>query len=147
MIYNINETIKEINSIKDIVLENEYIYGHLDGYKIITDEDQEILCAIENGQNCCEEWGYFWCNDNIKDFIGSKLLSIKITDKALNSQIFDKKAPVFYEGGVIFVDFVTDKGNLQFVAYNEHNGYYGHEAIIKTSYPSKSFYLIHRQIL
>jgi len=28
----------------------------------------------------------------------------------------------------MFVDLKTDRGKLQFVAYNEHNGYYGHEA-------------------
>ena len=28
----------------------------------------------------------------------------------------------------MFVDIVTDRGVLQFVAYNIHNGYYGHEA-------------------
>ncbi len=28
----------------------------------------------------------------------------------------------------MFVNLETNKGTLQFVAYNEHNGHYGHEA-------------------
>ena len=35
------------------------------------------------------------------------------------------------EGGVMFVNLETDMGTLQFVAYNEHNGYYGHEAKVQ----------------
>ena len=30
-------------------------------------------------------------------------------------------------GGIMFVNFVTSKGVMQFVLYNEHNGYYGHD--------------------
>jgi hypothetical protein len=28
------------------------------------------------------------------------------------------------------VNIDTDRGQLQFVAYNEHNGYYGHNAVV-----------------
>ena len=36
----------------------------------------------------------------------------------------------YFEGGVMFVNITTSKGVLQFVAYNEHNGYYGHSACV-----------------
>ena len=30
----------------------------------------------------------------------------------------------------MFVNINTSNGALQFAAYNEHNGYYGHEAVV-----------------
>jgi hypothetical protein len=35
-----------------------------------------------------------------------------------------------YEGGAMFINFITDVGVFQIVAYNEHNGYYGHESVL-----------------
>lgn len=32
----------------------------------------------------------------------------------------------------MFVDLITDRGVLQFVAYNEQNGYYGHLAKVES---------------
>jgi tRNA(Ile2) C34 agmatinyltransferase TiaS len=37
-----------------------------------------------------------------------------------------------FEGGVMFVNIETNEGTLQFVAYNEHNGYYGHIAKVQS---------------
>jgi hypothetical protein len=93
-----------------------------EGYIVLTNK-QSIKLLIDNQRSCCEEWGYFWTNENLKDFIGADLLDVKITDTALNSDI-----PDVYEGGVMFVNLETNKGTLQFVAYNSHNGYYGHYA-------------------
>ncbi|MEL3959481.1 hypothetical protein NST17_20225 [Caldifermentibacillus hisashii] len=40
----------------------------------------------------------------------------------------------------MFVDIITSNGTLQFVAYNEHNGYYGHEAkVISTQIEHSEF--------
>ena len=41
----------------------------------------------------------------------------------------------------MFVNVETDKGLLQFVAYNEHNGYYGHEACVISKHLNESEYL------
>lgn len=30
------------------------------------------------------------------------------------------------EGDFVFINLETNKGTLQFVLYNSHNGYYGH---------------------
>ena len=65
-------------------------------------------------------------NDNIEEFIGSDIIAIDLVDDCLVKE----KAPSIYEGGVMFVNFETTKGTLQFTAYNEHNGYYGHEALV-----------------
>lgn len=109
------------------------------GYKITTDK-QEIIIGIENDQCCCESWGYFMSEDDLNKFINQDLIEVRLTDE-LNKNI-DLKSKVddylidsdgkfdLFCGGAMFVDFVTNVGVLQFVAYNEHNGYYGHEACV-----------------
>lgn len=99
-----------------------------EGYKIVTTK-QEILLLIEYGQCCCENYGYFITEDNLKDFCGSELLDIKIVDTELKvNSLKEREINISYGGDVMFVNIETSKGLLQFVAYNEHNGYYGHNA-------------------
>lgn len=99
-----------------------------DGYIISTDK-QIIKIGVQDGQSCCENYGYFMSEDNVSDFEGSELLSLEITDTQLKP-CEDFNANDMYEGDVMFVNINTSKGLLQFVAYNEHNGYYGHEAVV-----------------
>jgi hypothetical protein len=40
-------------------------------------------------------------------------------------------------GSAMFINVETTKGLLQFVAYNEHNGYYGHEVKLVSKYDDK----------
>jgi len=102
-------------------------YSTYEGYLVTTDK-QAIKLGISDGQSCCENSGYFISEDNLQDFIGSNLLSISIADALLKSGDFDVND--MYEGGVMFVNINTSNGLLQFVAYNQHNGYYGHEAVV-----------------
>jgi hypothetical protein len=102
------------------------------GYAITTDK-QVIKLLIDDYQDCCENYGYFMSEDDIQSFVGSELLDIGITDTALNSQKMKSndlkdEPPYVYEGDIMFVNISTTAGMLQFVAYNEHNGYYGHDA-------------------
>lgn len=63
-------------------------------------------------------------DDDFSEYIGSELLCVDVVDKALN-----KKTDIdIYEGGIIFLNLETSNGTLQFAVYNEHNGYYGHNA-------------------
>ena len=109
------------------------------GYLIITDE-QEIELTISAGQCCCERSGYFMSEDNIEDYVGANLLGIELTNTALNEAKMKEEevegfiTGSYYDGGIMFVDIKTDKGVLQFVAYNQHNGYYGHEARVKSTF-------------
>lgn len=123
------EVIKEI---KDYASKEDYV----EGFEIITDK-QSIKLVIDNDQLCCENWGYFWCNDSIQSFIGAHLVNVTLTDLALNEAIMKKNALFpndnYFEGNVMFVNVETDRGTLQFVAYNEHNGYYGHRACVTCS--------------
>lgn len=94
-----------------------------DGFEVVT-STQKIHLGIYNSGSCCESWGHFWCNDNPQEFVGAAVLGVTLTDTALNT----KEVPSLDEGDVMFVNIETDRGVLQFVAYNSHNGYYGHTA-------------------
>lgn len=121
-------TNERIISIKDVSVkrgQNNW-EGFYDGYEVVTTKHRYFF-GIEDGQSCCENWGYFVTNDNIEDFFNATLFSVDIVDDCLRKE----KAPSIYEGGVMFVNFETSHGTLQFTAYNEHNGYYGHRAILK----------------
>ena len=109
----------------ETILRIEDLDGDWDGYRVITDK-QTITLGIENGASCCEVWGHFWMNDKPEDFIGAHITGVTVTDEALNTA---KLEPDEYdERSVMFVNIETDRGTLQFTAYNSHNGYYGHTA-------------------
>lgn len=107
---------------------NEKGWSSYDGYQIITDQ-QTIKIGISDGQSCCESFGCIITNDEIKEFIGAELLGISITDTALNNKKIEELEYLDC-GGAMFVNLETSEGLLQFVAYNSHNGYYGHEAVL-----------------
>jgi hypothetical protein len=130
-----NELIKNIEKVENLKLEKED-YRSFDGFKITTDK-QKIFILIENGQDCCEHFGYFCVEENTDDFIGTELLSIKAVE---NKDYSDKKIKETFikndlefeiksgwdGGNIYFIDIETSKGLLQFAVYNSHNGYYGH---------------------
>lgn len=103
------------------------VYGQADGYTIVTDK-QIINIGMTMDTSCCESPGYFMSEDNLDEFIGAQLVSVDIVDQYLKPEQMVK----IYDGGVMFVNFTTDRGVLQFVAYNMQNGYYGHYAVIES---------------
>jgi hypothetical protein len=106
----------------------QYTYkDDFDGYAIETNE-RIIKVGISNDQSCCENWGYLTTNDNLQEFVGAKLLGVKMVDTALHVDPIDEKN--FYEASLMFVNFETSNGTMQLVAYNDHNGYYGHDAVV-----------------
>jgi hypothetical protein len=109
-------------------------YG--DGYKSVTDA-QTIDLHMNTDTSCCENPGYFLSEDDLSQFIGAAVLSVRVVDAALANV----EVPDVYDGGVMFVNIETDKGLLQFVAYNSQNGYYGHEARITCTQLTHSEYL------
>lgn len=128
----IEETEREFDELPDTTYKVPY-----QGYKITTDR-QEILLLIEADQQCCEVWGYLMSEDNLDEFVGATLLGLRVinTDGKTASEIkpdedyrdddFDDSDGRF--DNAMFVNIETDRGTLQFTAYNEHNGYYGHTA-------------------
>jgi len=114
---------EEVEGVKDP--RGKQTWGGFDGYRVKT-ERQDVYMLISNGQNCCENWGYATSEDNLEDFIGANLISVSVT----NSKLETLEIPEIYEGDVMFCTLETDRGPLQFAVYNEHNGYYGHTALI-----------------
>ena len=102
----------------------------MDGYKVRT-EQHVFHVLINNEQSCCEDWGYLASDDRLDAFIGAELVGIELTDTALNKEKVDEAAKYgFDDGGIQFVDFVTDRGTFQLAVYNAHNGYYGHGILV-----------------
>jgi hypothetical protein len=123
---------EKITEIKDY--EGGDGYRNVAGFEVVTDK-QSIRLYIDNDSLCCEKWGHFWCNDNPQDFVGAELRGVSLTDTALNEAQMQANNlnpnDKWFEGSVMFVNLDTDRGTLQFVAYNDHNGYYGHEAKVQ----------------
>lgn len=99
-----------------------------DGYQVVTDL-QTIQIGISNVQYCCESFGCIITNDDVSEFIGAELKSVAIVDNALNYKKIEKLGFIGY-GSAMFINLETSEGLLQFVAYNAHNGYYGHDAVL-----------------
>jgi len=119
-----NEIIKAIREVSNYEPEDckWSAYGGYDGFAIETDK-QTIYLLIENGQSCCENWGYLLSHDDFDEFIGAQLLGLREIGAGEINGVPDGAATVF-------VNVETNEGTLQFVAYNDHNGYYGHEVRI-----------------
>lgn len=86
--------------------------------------------------------GYLTSEDDPSKFIGAELRQIVRTDQNRTATVihqdydWDRKDGdddiVLDSGDAIFIDLETDQGVFQFVAYNSHNGYYGHEVTIRS---------------
>ena len=104
-------------------------FSSMDGYKVVTDK-HTFYVLIDNCQSCCESWGYLSSDDNLPRYIGSELSEVNLTDTALNKHIVEQSGYYEDEGGIQFVDFVTNNGVFQLAVYNAHNGYYGHGIMV-----------------
>ena len=108
-----------------------------EGYQIVTNR-QTITLAIDADGQCCETFGYLLSEDEFEKFIGAELRGISLTDSELNSVQLERElaSQSFSDGPdsveLMFVNIETDRGVLQFVAYNGHNGYYGHQARVSS---------------
>jgi hypothetical protein len=105
-------------------------YSSMDGYKVET-EKHVFYVLIDNGQSCCENWGYMSSEDDLNYFIGSELIEINVTDTALNKKVLTQMDEELINSNEIqFVDFKTNNGTFQLAVYNSHNGYYGHGILV-----------------
>lgn len=97
------------NIIKKIELTRE-------NFIIITFKDALSITFYDDGQQCCED-RFITCDDNLDDFVGSAYLDYEIVEIA---PLYD------YEDSedIQFLNIKTDRGVIQFVTHNNHNGYY-----------------------
>lgn len=128
-----NETIRKAEVYHFFLYELNEIYG----IELVTNLHTYLL-QIDEQRNCCEAYGGFIiCEDDLNDFIGADLLEIYLTDTCLNTHIVDRINLMqnchnsCHYHNVQFINLRTSKGLLQFVVYNCHNGYYGHDVTIK----------------
>lgn len=107
--------------------------GEYNGVKVTTTDDREYLILIDNDQQCCENWGYIYLNDDPEEFVGKQIIDIHITNNAdeIHKSQLEVKTDVSVEcADVMFVDFVMEDATvLQLAVYNEHNGFYGHDIL------------------
>jgi hypothetical protein len=120
---------------KGIIVEIKELYNYdasvfqkysdsMEGYEITT-LDHTYLLLIDDKSSCCESFGYFSSDDDLKQFIGKELLSVEATDVALSTRVI-VEADGLDAGEIQFVTFKTNDGDFQLAVYNSHNGYYGH---------------------
>ena len=122
------ENFREVHSedLEDAVYSEDFC-GFQDGFKITT-EKGNIFFLIDNGQNCCENWGYITTDDDLSQYIGANLLNIELVDDELNTVNIEYYIGAQYEEPQTqFITVKTDKGVFQFAVYNAHNGYYSHD--------------------
>lgn len=102
---------EKILSVEEVTFKGDKYYG-FDGIKVVTDK-HVYEAGICNSQQCCEDWGYMINedNDDYEEFVGAILHSVTSDG--------------------CFTNFNTDRGTLNFTAYNEHNGYYNHKCVLR----------------
>lgn len=127
-----NDRIQKINKIKEIYnIKGSSDTMEREGFVIVS-EQQIIKLMIDNEQQCCENWGYFLSEDDLDTFIGADIINVYITDMCLNTKLLPKTKDE--DDGeylsTMFINIETDRGLLQFTAYNLQNGYYGHDAFV-----------------
>ena len=120
----------KIKTIEDITVKSGN-YSEMEGYKITTDKGHELLVLIDNGQSCCEDWGYFSSEDDLENFIGAELLKVNLVNSELRVGLVKQKTDYVEEDSCMFVNVETSIGTLQLTVYNEHNGYYSHSVKVK----------------
>jgi len=123
---------EKILSIEECSFDNGS-YHDKEGYKITT-TNQEILMGIGSMGMCCENFGYLMSEDNLDDFIGSELIKIESVDVSLNVKVIEHLSNQSVDmDSCMFFNLYTTSGMLQFVAYNEHNGYYSHDVSFRSN--------------
>jgi hypothetical protein len=129
------KTTDDIEILEHIENHTQRMGHHEDDYEgyLVTTNKRTIKFLILAEQDCCEDWGYFMSEDNFEDFYGSQIFSVEVVDDALKStelhlNHIEEQHDDDRGTQTMFVNFNTSEGLLQFVAYNNHNGYYGHTA-------------------
>lgn len=119
--------ILNIDEVYNIELDGRY--SKYDGFVVET-EEEEIYFVIQNGQQCCENWGvYLYTVENLKDYIGAEYLGY--SENSCDQIIKDLEEEYVGSSETCFLNIHTSKGDIDFAVYNSHNGYYSHTVILK----------------
>ena len=147
--------ITKITKIEDLTAGEKYTLGQFndfpdleaaeyDGYliecvKTIHEKDYhtKIGILLEDEPQCCERYGMVISDDDIKSFIGAELIEAKEITAGDINLITDHELRGDEDTRSVFFNLETDRGLLQFVVYNCHNGFYGHDCHFVISYHNK----------
>ena len=120
--------ILKINEVYNITLGNSK-YPTYDGLMIET-EEEEIYFVIQNGQQCCENWGtYLYTPETLEDYIGADYLGY--TESTCEQIVNSLKNEYVNPDETCFLNIKTSKGVIDYAVYNSHNGYYSHDVVLK----------------
>ena len=78
------ETIKEIKEVNNINI--NHMYGNFSGYEVTTNRTKRYI-LIEDGQQCCENYGYMISEDDVNNYVGATLTNFSVVDKSLKVRI------------------------------------------------------------
>lgn len=99
---------------------------------IMSDPEKNIQLKISSEKNCCEKFGVF-TDANMLDFIGAEYEEISVGD------IIKMEGEDCNNSLQITIKITTNKGAINILFYNIHNGFYKHD--IKISYYHKNYYI------
>lgn len=97
------------------------------GVVLALDDGRKVKFGIADHQNCCERWDYLHSSDEATDFIGAEYLGL--VEKDMWPDRIDK-VEMYEDDNFQAIEVLTSSGVLQFVVYNDHNGYYSHATIV-----------------
>lgn len=104
------------------------------GVSVFTKE-RVISALISPDRRCCEQFGSILSEDDLSQFIGSRLKRVYLTNTSCRTEYIDYilslKSTSAEQYKIQFINFETDKGMFQLTVYNADNGYYGHDIIIQ----------------
>jgi len=104
---------------------SDYYGKKITGAELVGDEfrlkfDDGVEIKIwDDSQSCCES-RYMTCDDEPRDLVGQKLVSIEVKEGAA-----PENDDEWGEHEIAFLEIQGDKSSIQFATHNEHNGYYG----------------------
>lgn len=112
------------------------------GVCITLDDGKQVKFGIAEGQSCCEYYGYLHPADDYNEYIGAEYLGVReINTWPANVDVPDRLKGLSYSGYFQAIEVATSNGPLQFVVYNDHNGYYPHAVILVENGTSEIDYL------
>lgn len=131
------ERILLIQTVDAIPCEVDGEMMEMEGYQVRTTEHvYQVL--ISNERECCEYSGYFATEDPLIDFVGAVLDHIAVTDVGRETLVLTDALKTLQDkdldidpNQIQFVTFYTNHGIFQLAVYNYHNGYYGHDVLVR----------------
>lgn len=118
----------------DVVVGLDHVSGFdfkdecFSGYRITTTR-QQIKVFVSTYTSCCENAGTALLKPEGLDLLGARVLSVawgRHVKNGLVAESLDTLPEHFDDVQRAVVDVMTDRGLVQLVAFNEHNGYYPH---------------------